>query len=177
LAISNWELDSDKIVFRGRSSNVFLHHTIVKFCDVIQDEIIKTKSVFDNDARLFDISDRVMADIETSGYRYIPYTFSLDESRVYELLMGRNIYNNRLDCLRELIQNSVDACRLRDAMLLMEDKSLLPTKANRISIRYEELPNSVILSVIDSGTGMDRYLIENYFLKKRPIVLFLWRVF
>ena len=168
LSISNWEIERGKVVFRGRSDSAFIHHTIVEFCRNIEDEISRTLSVFGSEEWPFCIQPHVEAAIEASGYRYVPYRFSLDEERVYELLMGKNIYRNRLDALRELVQNAVDACKLRDALLLCHDKSVTPSKEQRIIVRYED-PNvrtkAAVLSVIDTGIGMDRSVIENYFLK------------
>jgi hypothetical protein len=110
----------------------------------------------------------VVAAIEATGYRYMPYRFSLDEQRVYDLLMGKNIYGNKLDAVRELIQNAVDACKLRDTLMQSHDQTVTPSTVGRIKLKYEEPLNdgqSARLSVIDSGAGMDRYIIENFFLK------------
>lgn len=41
--------------------------------------------------------------------------FRLDERRVRELLMGVNLYGDRALAIRELYQNALDACRLRQA--------------------------------------------------------------
>lgn len=168
LSISNWEIEKEKVVFRGRSPGALIHHAIVEFCRIIKDEIANTRSVFEDQDWPFCIQPDIEPIIEASGYRYVPYRFSLDEERVYELLMGSNIYRNRLDALRELVQNALDACKLRDALMICYDKSVLPSKERRIVIRYEESiseSKSAIISVIDTGIGMDRSVIENYFLK------------
>lgn len=168
LAISNWEINQHKVVFRGRSPSAFTHHTIVEFCHTIEDEIARTKSSFNDEQWPFSIDANVEPAIEAIGYRYVPYKFSLDEERIYTLLMGRSIYSQPLDALRELIQNAVDACKLRDALVLCHEPSIVPAKQGRIVVKYEDADVSgglPILSVVDSGVGMDRYVIENYFLK------------
>jgi hypothetical protein len=168
LAISNWQIEDERIVFRGRSPSAFIHHVIVEFCDTIEDEITRTKSMYPDKEWPFLLKPNVVAAIEATGYRYMPYRFSLDEQRVYDLLMGKNIYGNKLDAVRELIQNAVDACKLRDTLMQSHDQSVTPSTVGRIKIKYEESPNegqSARLSVTDSGAGMDRYIIENFFLK------------
>jgi hypothetical protein len=68
----------------------------------------------------------------------------------------------------KLIQNAVDACALRDALTVLHDPSITPGKNHRITIRYEEPAVegvSPLLSVQDTGTGMDAWLIERWFLK------------
>ena len=168
LSISNWEIEEDKVVFRGRSPSALIHHAIVEFCHTIESEISRTRSIFADEEWPICVKPKVEAAIETSGYRYIPYRFSLDEERIYELLMGRNIYGQPLDALRELVQNAVDACLLRDALMRCYDNSIRPNNNRRIIIQYADASaqqSAPVLRVIDTGIGMDRYVIENYFFK------------
>jgi hypothetical protein len=168
LSISNWEIETEKLIFRGRSPNALIHHAVVEFCQAIASEIAKTQSIFPEEEWFIRTKPNVEAVIETSGYRYIPYRFSLDEERIYELLMGRHIYDQPLDALRELVQNAVDACLLRDALMRCYDNSIRPNYDRRIIIRYVNISTqnrAPVLSVIDTGIGMDRYVIENYFFK------------
>jgi hypothetical protein len=168
LSISHWFIKEHAVVFRGRSPSAFIHHAVTEFCKTISDEITRTLSVFEKNEWPFIITGTVETEIEAVGYRYIPYRFTLNEERVHSLLMGRSIYPNPLDALRELIQNSVDACKLRDSLMKMFDNSVRPTTEKRITVRYEEPHlgcSAPVLSVIDTGSGMDRYIIENYFLK------------
>jgi molecular chaperone HtpG len=46
LAVSNWEIQNEGIIFRARSPTALVHHTIVEFCGTIEDEIAKTASIF-----------------------------------------------------------------------------------------------------------------------------------
>jgi hypothetical protein len=48
--------------------------------------------------------------------------FRLDEERVRELLMDRNLYRDPALAIRELYQNALDACRLREARQRCRDK-------------------------------------------------------
>ena len=108
------------------------------------------------------------AEIHEDGYHYVPYQFELDDSRVYELLMGRAIYNNPLVAVRELVQNAVDACSYRDALSKLTEPHAQPDTENRITIRYTEPTGDrehPLLEVIDTGTGMDAWVIERWFLK------------
>ncbi|MCK5174914.1 MAG: ATP-binding protein, partial [Planctomycetes bacterium] len=170
LAISNWHIDDDAVVFRGHCYNHIVHHAIVQFCDEIEREI---KSTFDTfTVRKVDVPFNlprcVQQNIEQHDYTYVPYKFELDDNRVYELLMGGAIYDNPLVAVRELVQNAVDACKLKDALVRLHEPEHRPTTDNRITISYREpsegcsLPT---LTVTDTGTGMDEWIIEKYFLK------------
>jgi hypothetical protein len=169
LAISNWEVDPTAIVFRGRSKSHVVHHAVVQFCEAIEEEISATKATFGSEPKWpFDLPTPVRADIHAEGYHYLPYRFELDEHRVYELLMGGAIYDNPLVAIRELVQNAVDACKYRDALSKVQEGHFQPETKNRIHVRYnepksgDELPT---LTVTDTGTGMDAWAIERWFLK------------
>jgi hypothetical protein len=170
LAISNWHIEEDAIVFKGRCKSHIIHHAVVLFASAIEREIVGTRTTFGALQEVswpFKLPSTVKIDIHEDGYRYVPYKFELDDDRVYSLLMGGAIYQNPLDAIRELVQNAVDACKLRDALTCMYDQSQ-PRTTERIFVRYEE-PTADCkqprLIVKDTGTGMDALIIERYFLK------------
>ncbi|WP_375773091.1 ATP-binding protein [Archangium gephyra] len=168
LAISNWNIDSKRIVFKGRCNDHIVHHAVVGFCETIKREIENTRSTFiKDDPWPFLLPSEVEAEIFEDGYRYVPYRFDIDAARINEILLGHSIYENPLDAVRELIQNAVDACKLLDAHTLLQETTE-PRKSGRIFVRYEEPldknhPPRLIIS--DRGTGMDQRILENYFLK------------
>ncbi|HEV2879832.1 MAG TPA: ATP-binding protein [Pyrinomonadaceae bacterium] len=171
LAISNWHIDKDAVIFRGRSESHIIHHAVVQFCSVIADEIKATHATFSplgETSWPFILPQSVKADIHEEGYRYVPYKFELDDDRVYSLLMGGAIYDDPLVAVRELVQNAVDACKLRDSLTRLYEDHAEPGKVNRIFIRYEEptaqCPQARLI-VRDTGTGMDAYTLERYFLQ------------
>src|ERR1019366_3055829 len=127
-----------------------------------------TFAIRDNQTWPFILPETVKADIHEDGYHYVPYQFELDDSRVCELLMGRAIYDNPLVAVRELVQNAVDACSYRDALSKLAEPNAEPDTLKRITIQYEE-PSAgkeyPMLRVSDTGTGMDAWLIERWFLK------------
>jgi hypothetical protein len=171
LAISNWHIETDEIVFRGRCWNHVVHHGIVHFCDAIAEEIAATLATFGAAAAcdpLFAVPASVKADIYAEGYSYVPYKFELDDERIYRLLMGGAIYDDPLHAIRELVQNAVDACCLRDALTRLNDPALAPSSGNRIIITYQEGTSAEdypTLEVRDTGTGMDDWIINRWFLK------------
>ena len=170
MAISHWAIEGDRLVFRGRCSDHIVHHAIVHFGAAIQQEIEVTRATFgkDDGSWPFQLTNKVEVEIHEQGYTYVPYRFQLDDQCVYELLMGGAIYPNPLFAVRELVQNAVDACKLRDALTSLNESYVKLGLTNRILVRYEEAQDGSgipSLTVEDTGTGMDRYIIENYFLK------------
>jgi hypothetical protein len=171
LSISNWQIDDDAVVFRGQSRSHIIHHAVVQFCETIAREIEATRATFgalQDDQWPFRLPSSVKYDIQSIGYHYVPYKFELDDERIYSLLMGGAIYEDPVVAVRELVQNAVDACKLRDQQERLYNPGLKPTNENRIFIRYEEPTEKFPypkLTVQDTGTGMDALIIERFFLK------------
>jgi len=164
--ISYWDIGADAIVYRGHCHSHLIHHAIVTFAQVIEDEITETLATFET-ADAFALPSRVKTQIEAHGYTYVPYTFTLDEERVYSLLMGHQIYKEPLASLRELIQNAVDACCLRDSLTRAHDLPVEPASIGRITITYQPSRDETSppkLIVEDKGTGMDARILREYFL-------------
>lgn len=74
--------------------------------------------------------------------------------------MGESIYGSKDMGLRELIQNSIDACMVKKEKLDNENpnNTYMPT----IDINIDEENNEVTIE--DNGMGMNEYIIKNYFL-------------
>jgi len=170
MTISNWQIEKDAVVFRGHCKSHIIHHAVVQFCNDIENEIKSTQDTFliRKTNFPFNLPKSVQTKIEQHGYTYMPYKFELDDHRVYELLMGGAIYDNPLVATRELVQNAVDACKLRDAQQRLYEPDATPNTTNRITIRYEDPTDQCQqpkLTITDTGTGMDKWILENYFLK------------
>lgn len=85
---------------------------------------------------------------------------TLDQANILKLLTGVKLYQNPYACLRELYQNSLDACRRR--------LCTIDNKINRGKIAFgikKEEGKGTYLYCHDNGVGMDEYVIENYLLR------------
>ncbi|MEE1756094.1 wHTH domain-containing protein [Streptomyces sp. SP18CS02] len=83
--------------------------------------------------------------------------FGLDGSRVRELLIGEQLYQDKNLAVRELYQNAMDACRVRDARV----RALPPTVrrpewTGHIEIVQGVDGNRPYLECVDNGSGMGR---------------------
>jgi hypothetical protein len=87
--------------------------------------------------------------------------FTLDQNRILELLMGVNLYKDKYLCLRELYQNSLDACRVMRGHYPNEEGMIEfgigSEKKNGKECRY--------VYCLDNGSGMDKEIIVNHFLR------------
>lgn len=91
-------------------------------------------------------------DIETKGYVDKDIKFSIAESSFWPILIGESLYHDNKIFIRELVQNSIDACNLRK--LNEKDNSYKP----KIKLYYNI--NKIV--VVDNGVGMNLYTIEKY---------------
>jgi hypothetical protein len=92
-------------------------------------------------------------------FLYRETQFNLNKRQVIDLLMGTKLYGNPEVALRELLQNSIDACLLRKAL----EKSWENDYAPEILVKYSIENGEDILEVVDNGIGMNQYIIDNYY--------------
>lgn len=105
-----------------------------------------------------EIPNRFEFKIKQIGYIAYDIKFTLEDEQIIKLLMGRQLYDNETDAIRELIKNSYDAIRIRENRK-KEDWSLKPKLILTQSINKKEI------IIEDNGIGMDQNYIKNYFMK------------
>ncbi|MFB4169015.1 hypothetical protein [Virgibacillus sp. JSM 102003] len=90
--------------------------------------------------------------------------FSLNQTKILELLMGVGLYKDRFLCLRELYQNALDASRCMTA--IMKERKV--DKRGNIEFGIKEvIENNTKRKYIycrDNGIGMTKEIVEKYFL-------------
>lgn len=98
--------------------------------------------------------------IAARGFKPIPIQFEFDRMRMFEIL-GDEIYqNDGFVFIRELIQNAVDAIKIREEVLAQKG---LQFNNGKIAIDISDYNDIYYcVSVIDNGIGMDEYIIRNY---------------
>jgi len=177
-AIEAWEINSDIIQFNAKCTHPAIEASIHEFCNLIDHELSICNNVVSNLNEFNKSKDRdiiikfpfkvnrekitTKKDIRNKPlYIYRDTRFNLSKQQIIELLMGTKLYGNPEVALRELLQNSIDACLLRQAQ---EEKWGNPYNPE-IYVKYFTENGNVILEIDDNGTGMDQYIIDNYYSK------------
>jgi molecular chaperone HtpG len=177
-SIESWEINQDNIFYSAKCSHPAIEASIHQFCDYIDHELSICNNLISdlNDfhkikrPNLFiKVPYKVSREKITTKknihnkplYIYKDTQFNLSKRQVIELLMGTKLYGNPEVALRELVQNSIDACLLRRAQEIKWGNLYQP----EISIKYITENNEKVLIVEDNGTGMDQYIIDNYYSK------------
>ncbi|MDQ1034758.1 hypothetical protein QFZ75_001174 [Streptomyces sp. V3I8] len=96
----------------------------------------------------------------------VPLTrFRLSEDKIRELLMGRQLYDDPALAIRELYQNSLDACRYRDTRLEgLRRKGRRPAPwTGEIIFRQGLDGDREYIECEDNGVGMTRDVLEHVF--------------
>lgn len=88
--------------------------------------------------------------LETKGFVDKPIGFELDKKKIFELLIGQNLYKEHDVAIRELLQNAIDSCKL--------EKSIKPNREYKIILKSSE----DALQIEDNGTGMDYSTAKNF---------------
>lgn len=105
-----------------------------------------------------DIPRLFLMEIEHEGYTPYDLKFSLQEKEIIKLLMGEKLYKRKEESIREILKNSLDACRLRKSLFRKNGVPFTPL------IEFELTPDKNRLILTDNGIGMDKEVIERYFI-------------
>ena len=178
-AMQAWKITKDDISFTAKCTHPAIEASIRKFCDYIDDELKNCGIIISKmPATISDISnpykislpvritrDKIEAEKDiVSGepiYYYENTSFELNKNQVIELLMGTKLYGNPEVALRELLQNSRDACKLSMALHEKWETVYIP----EITVKYYTIEGDDYLEVIDNGIGMNKEIIDKYYSK------------
>ncbi len=154
-----------EIVFQGTSQDPSIHRKLLKYFDSINDELKNAVSLcesFIDDKYLLPLKTNIVNKIQTSGYSFSDLRLSLDYNAVTNLLMGEHIYGDKKYGLRELIQNSIDACKTMEESAKQMDKFRYEGYQPYISVILDKDRKKIM--VMDNGSGMSINILKKYFL-------------
>ncbi|MBX3241637.1 MAG: ATP-binding protein [Chitinophagaceae bacterium] len=178
-SVQAWKITKDDISFSAKCSHPAIEASIRKFCDYIDDELkncgiilAKMPEQIDGHPNPYKITLPVRVTRDNIGaekdiitgepiYYYENTSFELNKNQVIELLMGTKLYGNPEVALRELLQNSRDACKLSMALHEKWNVPYVP----EITVKYYTEDNEDFLEVIDNGIGMNKEIIDKYYSK------------
>lgn len=105
---------------------------------------------------------KIARKIKPEGYLSGQFCLTLDQDRVLELLVGKNLYQDPGVFVRELLQNAIDAVRTRQQL----DRNLPRGWKPQINIRcWMDEEGYHWFRIEDNGIGMNEDIIKKYFLK------------
>lgn len=176
LSVTAWSFQRETITFSAQCSHPAIEASIRNFCDQIDDELKNCTFILANltseicEVECYKIKlpayvnrKKIGAKIDiatgTPIYSYRDTKFTLNKRQVVDLLMGTKLYGKPEVALRELLQNSIDACQLRSSLSEVWKDNYIP----RICVSLETVDNTDYLVVDDNGIGMNQHIIDSYY--------------
>ena len=162
--IINEKTQQKKIVFHGKATNASIHRKILVYIGWVKNELTNATSLVNSMPNqyslIYDTNPEV--NIQTEGYSFSDYKMTLEFKAISSLLMGEKIYGSKSLGLRELIQNSIDSCRIRQETEELKHEFGQDVYQPKIKVILDEEKNQAIIK--DNGSGMSMNIIKKHFL-------------
>jgi hypothetical protein len=145
-----------------------VEHDLREFLDTIEQEFAECAHLLRSCSdrwRDFVLPDAIRrSNIRGRGYRYGEYRFTLSQEHILTLLMGENLYESRQVFVREVIQNAIDASRLRERFEWARGNAGFRSAPIRVS-EWVDRDGYQWVRFDDEGVGMDERIIREHLLK------------
>lgn len=162
--VLNEKTQQKRIVFHGKATNASIHRKILVYISWVKDELTNAVSLVNGMppqySLVYDTTPEI--NIQTEGYSFSDYRMTLEFRAISSLLMGEKIYGSKSLGLRELIQNSIDACRLKQENDKQKQEFGEDAYNPKIKLILDQRHNKVTIK--DNGIGMSLDIIKNHFL-------------
>ena len=145
--------DNRNIFFDGTCDSPELYRELCSYFDYISDEIQKIKQELLHSNYEIEINN-VKNNIQKIGFDHADLQHYIDYLSVSSLLIGNNLYSDKKSALREILQNSIDACNFYKNII--KDPSYIP--------EIEIIIRDNIVTIKDNGIGMSEEIIKKHFL-------------
>ena len=171
-SVVGWEISKDIIRFSVQCTHPIYQKAVLEFMDWIDDELNNAKSIISNfPSRVSKYTlnlpikvDRSRIQPKDNSYIYHDLEFSLSRDEIVKLLMMDELYKSSSLCVRELLQNSLDALRYRKSTI-KSDLGIDWNDGKVIFKHYLDEYGREVLLCEDNGIGMDENIIQNYLTK------------
>lgn len=163
--IRNEKTGLKEIVFQGQSDNPSVHRKLLKYFEYINSELQNAVGLcekYEKKRYILNLRTNIINKINTIGFNFSDFRLSLDYNAVTNLLMGEHIYGDKRYGLREIIQNSIDACKTMKETAESHQDFRIQKYEPFICISLDKDRNQV--SILDNGSGMSVDILKKYFL-------------
>ena len=154
-----------RVIIYGQCNNSTIHRKFLNYLSGLSDELLWSTSYsgshFEERYRLT-VQPHIDNRIQPKGFEISNLKLQMDYNAVTKLLMGESVYGNKKYGLRELIQNSVDACRVMMEEAERMEKYQYNPYIPKVQIIIDYKKNKIV--VLDNGIGMNDEILTKYFL-------------
>lgn len=163
--VLNEKTGQKEILFIGSSKEPAVHRKLLKYFDDINKELLNAVNLcqlFGKDIYLLNVYPHIINNIKPDGFTVSDYKLELNYKAITNLLMGENIYGDKKYGLREIIQNSIDACKTMEETAQTHENFIFQKYEPTIIIALNKEKQSV--TILDNGSGMNVEILKKYFL-------------
>ena len=174
LSVVGWQINEREVMFHTECSHPSFYVAVMEFLDWVDSELSECRRLLVKEApasvaaryklHLPPVVDRSDVEMADKSYLAGAFRFQLEYDRIMRLLMDRSLYPDPSLFLRELLQNSLDACRNREAHAREYGYEGFYTP--RVAV-WDHSGDAASPRVVfqDNGVGMSRKIVENYFMR------------
>lgn len=166
--VKGWEISKELIRFTMYFEHPVYEKTANAFLDWVDSELNHChalirkfpSSVSNYKLEVAEKVDRTRLGPKANSYLYHDLEFTLSRDEIVKLLMTDKLYKNKSLFIRELLQNSLDALRLRRAIYL---KDGFEWKSGEIKFRqFIDSNGQQVVECKDNGCGMDEEIVSKF---------------
>ena len=170
-SVQGWIISPERIRFTMRSKHPVYEASARQYMDWIDAELSSCHELCRSQPQEFtkyhiDLPtqvDRSRIEPLNNAYRYHDLEFRLSRDEIVRLLMTDQLYGHPHLCIRELLQNSLDALRFRKALFASAGTCWAD---GEVHLRhYVDETGYEVIQCRDNGSGMDEDIIANHFVK------------
>lgn len=172
LSVEGWEINSKQIRFTLQCEHPAYQRAAYEFMDAIDQELVQSHRIVSAfpagtpthyRLKLPLRVERDRIEPKNGSYRYFDLEFSLSRNEIVKLLMTEELYQSDSLFVRELLQNSLDALRFRQAIYGKGRPNWDEGK-----VLFEHFINDAgfqVVRCVDNGVGMDADIIKRFLTK------------
>jgi hypothetical protein len=167
-SVDGWVIEPNVVQFTIRCEHPEYQRAANQFMDWIDHEIVdayRIVNAFPDSASAYKLElplrvDRSRIEPKDNAYIYYDLEFSLSRDEIVSLLMMDKLYGGPWLAVRELLQNALDAIRLRHA--LMKRDRVEWTEGKVAFEHFLDTDGHEILRCTDNGVGMDEEIVRRF---------------
>jgi hypothetical protein len=167
--IRGWEINKNLVRYSADYTHPAYQAAALKFMDWVDKELSECQNLCRNFPSEFEryklllpsSVDRSRIQPSNNSYIYHNLEIGLSRNEIVKLLMTDKLYNKPHVCIRELLQNSLDALRYRKALFSCDDMEWTQGKVE--FLHDIDTDGYEIIQCKDNGSGMDRDIITRFF--------------
>jgi hypothetical protein len=168
-SVQGWRIENNLIQFTAKCEHPIYERGIRRFMDWIDTELADCHALLKKFPAEFNSyhlelpikTDRERIEAKDKSYIYHDLEFSLSRDEIVKLLMTEKLYGSESLCIRELLQNALDALRHRKAQIKRDSNMDFQDGKVEFEHKLDEFGREVVVCT-DNGIGMDEAIITKF---------------